>query len=273
MQYNGSMYFYIRNAQGDICKLINSSGAVVVEYAYDSWGNLQSMTGSLATTLGVDNPYRYRGYRIDTETGLYYLQSRYYKAMWARFINADDIVVISLQGGIGFLNIFTYCNNNPINFFDNSGFWKMPTWAIVTAVVTIVVVIVVASGGLGAGPLAAAFAAGGSTSIGATLTGVAAANVACDVAAGIAAAGISAVAGSVIGSNINYAKQSKSSGKSDATNAPSWAKYNSPNSGETPQAFARRILNDKYGIGKWDKGASSEFNQIVKWAARHLKLR
>jgi YD repeat-containing protein len=82
MQYNGSMYFYVRNAQGDIIKLINSSGTVVVEYAYDAWGKLMSTTGSMASTLGVDNPYRYRGYRFDTETGLYYLQSRYYNPQW-----------------------------------------------------------------------------------------------------------------------------------------------------------------------------------------------
>ncbi|MDW7658491.1 MAG: RHS repeat-associated core domain-containing protein, partial [Bacillota bacterium] len=118
MQYNGSMYFYVRNAQGDIIRLINSSGTVVVEYAYDAWGKLLSTTGSLASTLGVGNPYRYRGYRFDTETGLYYLQSRYYNPHWGRFVNADGLV-----NGSSFVsaNLFAYAENNPITFSDPTG--------------------------------------------------------------------------------------------------------------------------------------------------------
>jgi RHS repeat-associated protein len=119
MQYNGSMYFYVRNAQGDIIKLINSSGVVVVEYAYDAWGRLMSTTGSLAGTLGVDNPYRYRGYRFDTETGLYYLLSRYYNPQWGRFINADELVGVA--GTIGSHNIFAYCFNSPVIYSDEQG--------------------------------------------------------------------------------------------------------------------------------------------------------
>ena len=68
MKYtDGNTYFYVRNAQGDIIKIVNSSGTVVVEYAYDAWGNLMSTTGSMAATLGQDNPFRYRGYYYDTE--------------------------------------------------------------------------------------------------------------------------------------------------------------------------------------------------------------
>ena len=70
-------YYYLRNAQGDIVKLIDSNGNTVVEYLYDSWGKLLSVTGTLATTLGADQPFRYRGYVYDEETGWYYLQSRY----------------------------------------------------------------------------------------------------------------------------------------------------------------------------------------------------
>jgi RHS repeat-associated protein len=69
----------------------------------------------LANTLGVANPLRYRGYIYDEETGLYYLQSRYYNPEWGRFINADAIFVFRL------LNAFSYCYNNPINFSDKKG--------------------------------------------------------------------------------------------------------------------------------------------------------
>ena len=64
----------------------------MVEYTYDAWGNLLSTTGSLAETLGKLNPLRYRGYVYDHETGLYYLQSRYYDPEIGRFINADALV-------------------------------------------------------------------------------------------------------------------------------------------------------------------------------------
>ncbi len=71
-------YFYVRNAQGDIIGLANGTGDQVVSYVYDTWGKQVSISGSLAGSIGELNPYRYRGYRYDTETGLYYLQSRYY---------------------------------------------------------------------------------------------------------------------------------------------------------------------------------------------------
>ena len=74
------------NPQGDVIGLFDDNLNVVVEYAYDSWGNLVSMTGSLASTLGQDNPFRYRGYYYDSETGMYYLNSRYYHPQIGRFI-------------------------------------------------------------------------------------------------------------------------------------------------------------------------------------------
>ena len=72
------IYYYLRNAQNDIVKLIDGSGNTVVEYTYDSWGKIIAVTGTLAATLGADQPFRYRGYVYDEETGWYYLQSCYY---------------------------------------------------------------------------------------------------------------------------------------------------------------------------------------------------
>ena len=119
---NGSTYetyYYLRNAQGDIVKLIDSSGNTVVEYLYDSWGKAISVTGTLATTLGTDQPFRYRGYVYDEETGWYYLQSRYYDPTTCRFISAD-VYLSTGQGVIG-NNCFTYCLNNPLVYHDVYG--------------------------------------------------------------------------------------------------------------------------------------------------------
>ena len=79
-------YYYVLNLQGDVVKLIDQDGAVAAAYAYDAWGNLLSATGSMAHV----NPLRYRGYYYDSETGFYYLQSRYYDPATRRFINADS---------------------------------------------------------------------------------------------------------------------------------------------------------------------------------------
>ena len=97
VNYNGTEYFYVRNAQGDVTGLVSTSGTRVVTYTYDAWGNPLSTTGSLATTLGEQNPLRYRGYVYDTETGLYYLQSRYYNPGWGRFINVDSQLNCSMD--------------------------------------------------------------------------------------------------------------------------------------------------------------------------------
>ncbi len=101
--------------------LFCNNGMQVVNYIYDTWGKLISTTGSLASTLGVKNPYRYRGYRYDNETGLYYLHSRYYNCDWGRYINADET-----GGKVGTLlshNVFAYYMNNPVNLEDPSGNW------------------------------------------------------------------------------------------------------------------------------------------------------
>ncbi len=122
MILNGTEYAYLRNAQNDIVGLINSSGTQVVSYTYSTWGEVLTVTGSLASTLGVKNPYRYRGYRYDSETGLYYLQSRYYNPQWGRFVNSDDVYITRInKGSIYDKNVFAYCDNNPVSRRDASG--------------------------------------------------------------------------------------------------------------------------------------------------------
>ena len=120
---NGTEYYYLRNLQEDIVGIVDAAGSLVVEYAYDAWGRLLSITGSLADTVGVLNPLRYRGYYYDTETGLYYLQSRYYNPEWGRFINADAVIDNSSIIGA---NLYTYCLNNSVNMVDYAGY--IPEW-------------------------------------------------------------------------------------------------------------------------------------------------
>ena len=81
--YGGENYYFRKNFRGDVLAILTASGEVVVEYSYDPWGNILAVTGSLASTLGADNPFRYRGYYYDTESCFYYLNSRYYDARFA----------------------------------------------------------------------------------------------------------------------------------------------------------------------------------------------
>ncbi|WP_238475850.1 RHS repeat-associated core domain-containing protein [Clostridium manihotivorum] len=177
MNLNGTEYFYIRNGQGDIIGIVDGSGTQVVSYSYDTWGKLVSITGSLKDTVGVKNPYRYRGYRYDTETGLYYLQSRYYNPDWGRFVNADATSILqSAKGELLGHNLFAYCTNDPVNHSDDSGYWKLPNWAKISigvAAIGIAVVATVATGGAAAPALIGALqVAGASAAIGAGIGGI-----------------------------------------------------------------------------------------------------
>ena len=122
-------YYYLFNLQGDIVGMMDSTGATVVEYTYDPWGNWKSISGDVE--LANKNPLRYRGYYYDTETGFYYLQSRYYDPVVQRFINADGYV--STGTGLTGYNMFAYCNNNSIIHVDYSG----KIWGIVGIVLVV----------------------------------------------------------------------------------------------------------------------------------------
>ena len=89
--FNGTAYSFLYNLQGDVVALVNASGTKVVEYTYDAWGKVLTKTGSLASSLGTVQPFRYRGYIYDEETGFYYLQNRYYNSTYNRFINSDKV--------------------------------------------------------------------------------------------------------------------------------------------------------------------------------------
>ena len=114
-------YVFEKNLQGDIVAIYNTSGTSVAIYKYDAWGNVISETGTMASV----NPFRYRGYYYDTETGFYYLQSRYYDPAIGRFINADNANVIhTTPTALTDKNLYAYCDNNPVMRIDEDGeFW------------------------------------------------------------------------------------------------------------------------------------------------------
>ena len=116
---NTTTYYYVTTLQGDVLLILDEDGEIVVSYDYDAWGKILAIGGSMATTLGTLNPLTYRGYVYDHETGLYYLQSRYYNPEWGRFLNADALVATG-QGLLG-NNMFAYCGNSPVNHADPSG--------------------------------------------------------------------------------------------------------------------------------------------------------
>ena len=121
---NSTKYMYTKNLQGDVTGIMNSTGHIVARYVYDSWGKLVSIKNesganvTSASHIGMVNPIRYRSYYYDTETGLYYLQARYYDPEVGRFINADSIAG---NTGNSEYNLFAYCSNNPVNNLDSNG--------------------------------------------------------------------------------------------------------------------------------------------------------
>ena len=119
MSRYGNKYYYVKNLQGDIEKIVDSSGKAVVTYTYDVFGKIISQTDTSDCDLANINPFRYRGYVYDSETGLYYLKSRYYDPVTGRFLNAD--MYCDTQSNIFGTNMFAYCNNNPVNQIDPEG--------------------------------------------------------------------------------------------------------------------------------------------------------
>ena len=118
--YNGTQYLYLTNQMGDIIAITDTEGTIVGNYEYDAWGTVTLSDSALAEL----NPIRYRGYYYDTETGYYYLQSRYYDTSICRFINSDipEIAQRSKNIYIG-KNLFAYCYNNSVNNCDTIGYW------------------------------------------------------------------------------------------------------------------------------------------------------
>lgn len=179
-----SDFFYKKNAQNDIIGIYNSEGKEIAKYYYDAWGNqkIKYLVETDSNTIeyvdiGEDfdyndisninrfiaykNPFRYRSYYWDYETGLYYLNSRYYDPELGRFINADKLDNIDTENLNGF-NLYMYCADNPVMFTDENGdaWWKRLITALVVIVAVVAVVaITVATAGAAATAVAAGIGA------------------------------------------------------------------------------------------------------------------
>ena len=120
-------YYYQRNLLGDVIAIYDTNGVKQAGYAYDAWGNC-TITNSTNSDIATANAIRYRGYYYDTETGFYYLNSRYYNPEWRRLISPDDTAYLDSETVNG-LNLYCYCNNDPVNFVDPSGHFGI--WALI----------------------------------------------------------------------------------------------------------------------------------------------
>ncbi|MBE6580029.1 MAG: RHS repeat-associated core domain-containing protein [Ruminococcaceae bacterium] len=140
------LYYFSTTLAGDVCHIYDENGTVLATYVYDAWGNVTEIQelADGGTEIANLNPLRYRGYYFDTDTGYYYLNSRYYSAEWGRFISADAYV--STGQGLTGCNMFIYCGNNPINFCDPKGEFftaiavgGIAAWKIGVAVVGLII--------------------------------------------------------------------------------------------------------------------------------------
>ena len=112
------VYWYGKNLQGDIVAVYNSAGTLLVSYKYTAWGETtRYYSNGGGTTTAAKNNLTYRGYYYDSDLSMYYLQSRYYDPVIGRFINADSALYHSMLG----YNMFAYCENNPVNYYDPTG--------------------------------------------------------------------------------------------------------------------------------------------------------
>ena len=151
--YNGELYYYRKNLQGDIIAIVDEAGNEAGRYTYDAWGNC-SVSGSGVMSA---NPFRYRGYYWDGEAGLYYLNTRWYDPEVGRFISPDSINYLDPESLNG-LNLYAYCLNNPVMYSDPYGtswwtdFWNSIVGKIVGTILVVgaVVVVSVLTAGVGA---------------------------------------------------------------------------------------------------------------------------
>lgn len=124
MTVDDERYYYEKNVQGDIIAILDKDGKKVVEYSYDAYGNSLSVEGEAKDTIGKTNPFRYRSYFYDEESGFYYLQQRYYDSEIGRFINFDSLLGAN-QDELAY-NVYAYCSNDPVNRIDSTGQWWSP---------------------------------------------------------------------------------------------------------------------------------------------------
>ena len=247
LNYDGTMYYYVLNLQGDVISIISRWGSTEGRYTYDAWGNILAVSGDIAYL----NPIRYRGYYYDSETRLYYLGSRYYDPQVRRFINTDGAAFATFNtysNGLTDKNYFAYCDNNPTSRSDDGGeFWsELLTGVAVVAGVTAVAAFVVATGGVGAMAVA-----GGGAALSGAITSTTA------MAVSVSAAAVSVSAAVCAKSASQYAHLSKAKAKAKE-------KYDPDPYGRAGQKKQGRERKEKKKEnGKW-KGNPNKKAQPLK---------
>ena len=118
--YNGDRYLYVSNGTNDITGILDSTGSLICRYDYDGYGNC-TITNLGSDNIGEINPFRYRGYHYDSDSGFYYLNARYYDPQTGRFISPDEVEYLGAGGSVLSYNLFTYCENGPVNKEDKDG--------------------------------------------------------------------------------------------------------------------------------------------------------
>lgn len=117
---NNNKYYYLKDMLNNIIGLVAEDGNCCVRYKYDSFGSVIAIEGDAAFTIGIENPIRYKGYYYDKDIRLYYCKSRFYNHEWGRWLSADEINYIN-PDSINGLNLFNYCDNNPVMYTDPNG--------------------------------------------------------------------------------------------------------------------------------------------------------
>ena len=127
-----SYYLFAKNLQGDIIDIYDEAGNLAAEYTYNAWGE-HTVVNHTSANIGNINPFRYRGYFYDSETGFYYLNTRYYSPQIKRFISADKVGYLGANGDLNSYNLYVYCSNNPVMYIDPNGNYNYPNFDIRTS--------------------------------------------------------------------------------------------------------------------------------------------
>ena len=158
MTVGGKKYYFVRNIFGDVTAIYNTSRVKCAEYAYDAWGTMYMTLDTEG--VGALNPFRYRGYYMVSNIGLYYLTTRFYDYTTGRFLNAD-VPSVGIESGFNIpegCNLYSYCLNNPVMYSDETGYSPLPWWGKLLIGIGFIVVgaaVTALTAGTGAGFMAA----------------------------------------------------------------------------------------------------------------------
>ena len=264
--------YYTQNAHGDVVNLTDSTGEITKSYTYDAFGVEKNIDDS------DTNAFRYCGEYYDSESGTIYLRARYYDPSTGRFVSRDSYAGKN-EDPLS-LNRYTYCHNNPTNNVDPN--WK---FAVALIVGTAAAAAVVACGAyqLSKPETQKALSECGNQ-IRNTLSGwkksynqKKANLILSSVIYSLKVMSYTGIINSkaeeklVNNDSILQAKKSKSSGKERATDIPSWARGKRPLPGESGNDFARRVCDEKYGPGNYEKGPGTDYNKLRKYGDRAFK--